>query len=151
MPLSYRFYLADAIFLAAVQGEHHLLEGLHEALLRPAFPLYLGRRACPPAGPVTLGLRDGDLTTVLQAEPWQASTWYRRQQNTGEVRLDLLRDAQDASEVGEVVRDEPLSFDPVRREYGWRTVVRDEPVTVPNPDGRRPRSGHEPMSLLGGG
>src|SRR5882757_7550087 len=45
MPLSYRFYLADAAFVAAIEGPPSVLDGLREALRRPAFPLYLGRRS----------------------------------------------------------------------------------------------------------
>lgn len=33
MPLTYRYYLTDAAFLAGVSGEPDLLEGLHEALI----------------------------------------------------------------------------------------------------------------------
>jgi len=58
MPLTYRFYLSDAVFLAAVRGDRELLTGLDEALNRPRFPLYLGRRSCPPAGRISLGVHD---------------------------------------------------------------------------------------------
>ena len=166
MPLSYRYYLADAAFIAAVSAEEALLTGIDDALRNPHFPLYLGRRSCPPAGPVSLGLRAGDLVTAVRAEPWHASRWYRRLQSPDGVDLEFLRDALSANEPGDIVRDEPRSFDPERREYEWRTVVHDEPVHVANPDGRRGRIGdvaggleaidratpavHEPMSLLGG-
>ena len=45
MPLSNRYYLADAVFLAGIEGDEALLEGIDEALRHPAFPLYLGRRS----------------------------------------------------------------------------------------------------------
>ena len=45
MPLSERYYLADAVFLAGIEGDTALLEGLDEALRHPFFPLYLGRRS----------------------------------------------------------------------------------------------------------
>ena len=51
MPLSNRYYLADAVFLAGIEGDRPLLEGIDEALHHPAFPLYLGRRSCPPTPP----------------------------------------------------------------------------------------------------
>ena len=51
MPLTYRHYLADAVFLAAVTGERTLLQGLDQALSHPHFPIFLGRRSCPPASP----------------------------------------------------------------------------------------------------
>jgi len=59
MPLSYRFYLSDAAFLVAVQGDLALLEGLRDALRRPVFPLFLGRRSCPPVGRLDHGLLRG--------------------------------------------------------------------------------------------
>ncbi|MBT8224413.1 MAG: type I-E CRISPR-associated protein Cas5/CasD [Dactylosporangium sp.] len=49
-----RFYLQDAVFLAAVGGPVPLLTALAEALRRPAFPLALGRRSCPPTQPLLL-------------------------------------------------------------------------------------------------
>ena len=150
MPLSYRFYLADAVFLAGVEGDAELLRGLDEAVRAPVFPLFLGRRSCPPTGAVSLGVRDGDLHAVLAAEPWQAARWWRRQQGE-RVELPIVRDAADPAEVGEVVRDQPISYAPERREYGWRTVVYASPATMANPDaatGARDRLDF--MAALGG-
>ena len=48
MPLSDRYYLSDAVFLAGIGGERSMLETLDRAVRYPAFPLYLGRRSCPP-------------------------------------------------------------------------------------------------------
>lgn len=74
MPVSERFYLADAVFVAAVEGEDTTIEGLHQALRTPVFLPYLGRRSCPPSRPVELGVRTGrGLEDVLSTEPWQAS------------------------------------------------------------------------------
>src|SRR5690242_16495672 len=72
-PLTYRFYLSDAIFLAAVHGEMALLHDLADALRRPRYPLYLGRRSCPPAGPVSLGVHDTNLDDALDSWPWLAT------------------------------------------------------------------------------
>lgn len=143
MPLSYRYYLSDAVFVAGVQGDSELLDGLHHALSNPAFPLFLGRRSCPVSGPVSLGLREGGLEEVLrdvlQRASWQAAEWYRRS-TTSLALLPLVLDAAatstDSEAELEVVRDVPLSFSPIRREYGWRDVVRADPVRVENPDGR---------------
>ncbi len=139
MPLSYRFYVADAVFVAGVEGDGALLEGLEQALRAPTFPLYLGRRSCPVTGRVSLGVHDGEVEHVLRALPWEASVWHREKQGTT-VDLPLFLDADatatTADTVTEVVRDVPHSFDPVRREYGWRDVVRAAPVSVANPAGR---------------
>jgi CRISPR system Cascade subunit CasD len=149
MPLSYRYYLADAVFVAAVAGDRALLEGLEEAVRRPHFPLYLGRRSCPPVGPVNLGLRSAELREVLQQEPWQAARWHRRRVDSDRVTVPVTRDAEpgEAKET-ETWRDEPLSFDPRRREYGWRAVVREQ-VSLSHPDPPAVR-GHDPLAVLGG-
>lgn len=55
--VTYRHYLEDAVFLVGLESEDTaLLQELAEALTHPVFPLYLGRRACPPTLPLCLGL-----------------------------------------------------------------------------------------------
>ena len=150
MPLSYRYYLADAVFVAAVEGDRALLEGLDAALRHPVFPLYLGRRACPVTGRLNLGLHEGDVEQVLRRLDWQAAAWHRRRQGQV-VDLPLHIDAPatlvEPEMVREVVRDVPLSYSPERREYGWRDVVQAAPHHVTNPDGR---AGFDFMAALGG-
>jgi CRISPR system Cascade subunit CasD len=148
MPLSYRYYLADAVFLAVITGDEALLRGLDEAVRRPHFPLYLGRRSCPPAGKVSLGLRSATLADVLRNEPWQAARWHRRRVLTSPVTVPMVRDAEPDNRHTETVRDEPLSFDPRRREYGWRAVVREQ-VQLTHPDPPAVPE-HDPYAVLGG-
>ncbi|SDM82733.1 type I-E CRISPR-associated protein Cas5/CasD [Allokutzneria albata] len=132
MPLSYRFYLADAVFAVAIGAEPAFLDTLLAALRRPHFPLYLGRRSCPPAGKLLHGMRDGDPATVLTTEPWMASPWVRRTHHAATVDLDVVLDCAPDEPTAELVRDEPISFDPRHRRYGWRTITR-RTVSVPNP------------------
>lgn len=138
MPLSFRYYLADAVFVAAVEGERALLDGLEAALKAPAFPPYLGRRSCPPAAPIAQGVVEAELEEALRGHPWQASIWFRRTQPRS-VRLRLVFDAPEGVREGvESVRDAPVSFNPERREYRWRSVIADAAgVTVENPEGRK--------------
>ncbi len=50
-----RAYLADAAYLAALEGpDLHLLEAIQEALTNPHWPLALGRRAFVPSLPIAL-------------------------------------------------------------------------------------------------
>lgn len=150
LPLSYRFYLSDATFLVVLEGDQAIIEGIDTAVRNPAFPLYLGRRSCPPAGPVALGLLDGDLDQALDAVPWQASRHHQRSRREREVPLETLRDAQPGEAGVEALRDIPISFDPNHRQYAWRSIVRGS-VLIANPHGidERPAR-HDPMSLLGG-
>ncbi|MFI7122186.1 type I-E CRISPR-associated protein Cas5/CasD [Amycolatopsis sp. NPDC049868] len=149
MPLSYRFYLADAVFAVAVEGDPATLDGLSTALKRPAFPLFLGRRSCPPAGKLDHGMHDGNAEHVLRTTPWLASPWVRQRHPHPSVDLDMVIDCQPGTAGSEIVRDEPISFDPRHRQYGWRTVAHS-PVTVANPDHQAgDRDLHDPMDLLG--
>lgn len=128
MPPSERYYLADAVFLAGIEGDRPLLEGIDEALQHPAFPLYLGRRSCPPTHPVSLGLREATLLDALRAEPWLASPWFRKRHRGHVFDAELLLDQEvvPAEERGAArgSRDVPVSFDPRRRDYGFRQVER---------------------------
>ncbi|EEH65614.1 CRISPR system CASCADE complex protein CasD [Actinomyces urogenitalis DSM 15434] len=145
MPLSERYYLADAVYLAAIEGEKTLLEGLDVAVRHPVFPLYLGRRSCPPSQPLSLGIRHASLLQALTDEPWQAADWFRlRQDNSfrAEIVIDAASLAPDERGSGYTTLDSPVSFDPRRRDYQAREVER---LFVPVGDSDRPDS-HDPMS-----
>ncbi|MEU9197879.1 type I-E CRISPR-associated protein Cas5/CasD [Streptomyces hundungensis] len=144
MPVSERFYLADAVFLAAVEGDPQLLEDLHQALSCPHYLPYLGRRSCPPSRPIPLDLHpDAVLEDVLVAEPWLASPWYQRRRHEQSILLHLLTEASRpaAAEhdpttalqpIGDTIRDQPLTFSPRHRQYALRTVT-STTVNVRNP------------------
>ena len=152
MPLSYRYYLSDAVFLAGLEADAALLEGIHEAVNGPAFPIYLGRRSCPPTGIVSLGARNGSLIDVLRREKWHATEHHQKRTRAKRVELPFVRDTLAPDERGDIIRDLPLSFDPERREYDWRIIVHEPAVVVDNPFGvteaSPPGSAHEPMTLL---
>lgn len=132
MPLSNRYYLSDAAFLAGVEGDTALLEGLSEALDDPRFPIYLGRRSCPAEGQINLGLTEVPLEVALRTQEWLASAWYRKTQSNP-VMLELLVDAlPEDTDAVEAMRDLPFSFDPTYRNYGWRDVAHRPWVEMTN-------------------
>ncbi|WP_109472928.1 type I-E CRISPR-associated protein Cas5/CasD [Ornithinimicrobium cavernae] len=137
MPLSRRYYLADAVFVAGVGGDPSLIQGLADAVRSPVWAPFLGRRACPPAWPLYLGVAEGDVRTAVRSAPWQAANWYRRQRGSM-AELRMYADAQAGETRHESIRDVPRSYDPRRREHGWRDVV-EESVTV-----RAPQDSAEP-------
>lgn len=67
-----REYLCDASFLVLLQGSPGLIDQLAKALERPVWPLYLGRKNCPPSQPILTGIRDSDedLLSILRSVPW---------------------------------------------------------------------------------
>lgn len=157
MPLSYRFYRADARYLVALEADRSLLSSLVEALRNPVFPLYLGRRSCPPSEPFAPRLHESTLEQVLRDEPWQAAAWWQRSLAHDPVHLEFRIDA-DEDQDGESIlvgnerstsRDVPVSFDPEHRQYGWRTV-RHGWITMRD-GGPPPTVGlsHDPMNTLG--
>ncbi|RDG38925.1 type I-E CRISPR-associated protein Cas5/CasD [Streptomyces corynorhini] len=152
MPVSERFYLSDAVFVAAVEGDEDLIDALYRGVRAPTFLPFLGRRSCPPSRPIDLGAHRGGLWKALSAEPWQASVWFqRRHVRERRVELEVIADLVAGEGPGDAVRDQPLSFDPRHRRYGLR-CVRSSVVTVANPLSAPRRTfvppKHDPMGLL---
>lgn len=126
MPLSSRFYLVDACFVAGIDGDRQFLDALDVAIRNPRYPLFLGRRSCPATGKISLGVVDDSLEDALRNAEWQASRWYRRKApKTVYLHMHVDADEQDRADEVDVLRDVPESFDPRRRSHGWRNVRTD--------------------------
>ena len=135
-----RYYLCDACFLVGLESEDHaLLEKLEKALVAPCFPLYLGRRSCPPTQPLLLGLRSESLIQVLHNEPWHASDWYRSRRSTR--RLRIIIETPKGAPAWHSLHDEPVSFNPVHRRYDFRGIDKEQYVIIKDDT-------HDPMSEL---
>ncbi|MCD0452840.1 type I-E CRISPR-associated protein Cas5/CasD [Actinocorallia sp. API 0066] len=149
-----RFYLQDAVFLVGVAGPSPVLAALADAIVRPAFPLFLGRRSCAPTQPILLGLRSGTLVDVLAHEVWQAGEavkreFERRHQRLPHVDRPITVETADGDDVR---ADDPLSFDPMSRRYGTRRVThlwRTIPTGFHDPVEPSDSEGHDPFALLG--
>ena len=50
--VSPRDYIHDAVFLIALQGESSTLTEIRNRIANPRWPLFLGRKSCPPSGPL---------------------------------------------------------------------------------------------------
>lgn len=67
-----RFYLQDAAFVVGLEGiDAVLLTELGEALSAPHWPLSLGRKSCPPAGPLV----DRDAIVAVELGPALTQGW----------------------------------------------------------------------------
>ena len=119
--VTHRYYLADAVFLVGLEGDTAVLEKLDYALGHPMFPLFLGRRSCPPEGRLSLGIRrDKTLTDAFREEPWLGGTWSPRR--TLPDALRVVMDAQEGDKRVHFQRDVPLSFSQRHRRFGFRRV-----------------------------
>lgn len=134
--LSTRYYLSDAKFLVALEGDNGLLDTIEHALARPHYAPYFGRRSCPANWDLVYGRREETARNVLAAEPWQAARAIRRRESDV-VTLPIVSDAL-AGEAADSVKDLAISFSPQHRDYAWRSTVRYDVHEVPNPDGKAP-------------
>lgn len=160
MPLSDRFYRADAAFGAFIEGPDELIEALAQAIVRPVFPLYLGRRACPPTMPLRLAVHDGAAWDALQTTPWLAAKFYQRKRKEARVSLRVVADqgiipvkAGTAYQHTHTLQDVPISFDSQHRRYSLRTVEEtrievENPEFVPVKPKPMPGLTHDPMEVL---
>ena len=115
--LTYRYYLSDAVFLVGLESEdRNFLEKIERALRNPCFPLFLGRRSCPPTLPLVLGIREEALEIALREEENQNKDLKSIRQSHRYIRLDCGVGEQE----GAVVQDLPISFNPMKREFGYR-------------------------------
>lgn len=124
-----RYYLADAVFLVGLEGEEGFLNKLDKAVQNPFYPLYLGRRSCPPVGQLVVGIRNLGLLPALEAEPWQACEWFQKKRGSRAIRLTVVHDAGPEEPGAFLRRDLPVSFDQRHRKYAFR-MVRDAFETV---------------------
>ncbi len=117
--LSRRYYLVDADFLVALQGDRELLERLQAALRAPRWPLFLGRRGYSPGHPpyVPGGLLSVGLTEALRSHAWPQFD------GAPVPELDAVVECT-PGEAGDLRRDVPESFDPQARRYAERRVRR---------------------------
>lgn len=141
--ITHRDYLSDAVFLVGLESEDdNLLLRLEQALHMPAFPLFLGRRSCPPTLPLSLGVRTNSLEQALRAEPCLNAPWRPANQ---ELRL-ILEGADEKRGTVRRLRDRPIAFHPMHREYGYRFQTECAPVMR---NTQQPTE-HDPMCELEG-
>lgn len=111
--ITYRHYLHDAEFTAFVELHGQLAEQVASALRAPRRPLFLGRRSCPPEGPVLVGSTDEGVGEAL-------GSWPRPQDAAGGA---WSREA-DPGEPAETVDDQPVTFRHEHRQHTVRRAVR---------------------------
>lgn len=126
-----RYYLCDAVFLIGLEGDEGYLEKLEYAFNNPVYPIYLGRKSCPPEGRVVLGIRNLTLEQALKQEKWLLPQWRQEQRmkNKDCVTLRLFFDA-DVNDTGYYVEDMPVSFDFRHRRHSTRKVKEPPPLVL---------------------
>ena len=115
-----RYYLSDAVFLAALESDNTgYLNELAASLQSPVYPLYLGRKSCPPTLPVVIGVREGTMTEVLKTEPFLCEN----------RRRTSCRIVYETASDGIPVQDFPVTFSQLHRQHMWR-MKKEEIISV---------------------
>ncbi len=131
--VSKRHYLADASFTVALTSDDEvLLQSCAAALSTPRWPLYLGRRSCPPEGPILLGTVENPLyhLTRIPLAAKKPRTGPQPIEFYGDRPLGILPvntaapDHDDGDHHSGEVNDEPMSFAPSARHYRPRPLYR---------------------------
>lgn len=113
--LTYRSYIEDATFSIAVTGPLDLLKKIQDALKKPKWPIFLGRKSCIPTIPV-LGIIISEFTSLkhaLETIPWNKMT------PKDVIPKELKCVIED--EEGTLIRKDALRVNPARI-YGIRRV-----------------------------
>ena len=108
--ISTRYYLADAAFLVGLSGDNELLCEISAAIRSPSFPLYLGRRCCPPEGRLFISIVADELEDALKNHPPVFET---------RIVIDAPTSPDSTSHLQ---RDLPISFNPEHRRYNYRPI-----------------------------
>lgn len=147
-----RSYLHDAVFVVVLSGERELLTQLAAALRHPTWALFLGRRSCPPAGPLLVAGPDGDLWTggaadLLHTIPWQAGIAGRREHRANDT-VTLSATIDDTAGM-DLAQDVPTGFAPRQRGSRTRPVTHlwiDLPISEHSTTAQLPH--HDPFTAL---
>ncbi len=134
--LSPRFYLEDAAFLVGLETARDaaadLLTRCADALRRPRWPVFLGRKACPPTRPVFEALAQDyeGLEDALRRHPWSHLGGGGRSRRAPASGLSRPLDAYLEDPAGPLTRQDAVRTN-AARQYGFRQVRR---VDVPLSD-----------------
>ncbi|MDU0289566.1 type I-E CRISPR-associated protein Cas5/CasD [Saccharothrix longispora] len=121
--VSHRHYRTDAVFTVALSSEDEtLLQAVRSALLAPHWAPYLGRRSCPPDGPLVLAEVDDGRHWLQTRLPLARES----PRDDADIAVDFLTDTPlDAPAPWvESVPDEPESFHDSNRRYRYRDIHR---------------------------
>lgn len=118
-----RYYLEDAVFVAAVGSENEeWMTEIETAIRNPYFSLYLGRRSLPVTEDLFLTATDEDVITALKTYPWQAASWYQKRHTAD---MEIYADADLLPGGNASYRsDHVASFSNRGRRYGLRSEGR---------------------------
>ncbi len=117
-----RYYLEDAVFVVAIS--HHddkYMEAIFDAVRRPYFQPFMGRRALPLPADFILGESVEDALKSVSECEWQAAEWYKTQNHNEEIALEIFADSKlSDAKTSYLRKDRVRSFSQSERKFGFR-------------------------------
>jgi CRISPR system Cascade subunit CasD len=147
-----RYYLADAIFLVGLEGSDSLLLEIEKALKNPYFPIFLGRRSCPPEGEVLLGIREGkSVQEALESEKWQKRPYFQKKE-AANIDLPIIIEGNNIGSRKVIKKDFPISFNQEHRKFDFTNKFYSKSKHVTNSLSyqyeKENSTNHDPLILL---
>ncbi len=140
-----RYYLADAIFLVVLSHkDNEFIDEIYQALKRPYFQNFLGRRSCPVNYDFIMGCFDDDPIELLKKTEWQANKFYRQNKSN---RLKIYGDSKIIKGGNEKLRkDDAVSFSQKERKFNYR----GESIIYVEIDRNIGETNHDAFGAVGG-
>ena len=109
--VTYRTYIQDAFFLAAIETDWELAQKIDQAFHEPCWPVYLGRKSCVPSKSVYIGIQEGydSLEDVMNRYPVEGQR--EKQTDVKKVFYEIeSRDGRGYERADELVDASKRSF-----------------------------------------
>ncbi|MEE3393609.1 MAG: type I-E CRISPR-associated protein Cas5/CasD [Lachnospiraceae bacterium] len=124
-----RYYIEDGIFVTAIgSDDEEFITNIEDALKKPYFQLFLGRRSLTVNYDFIIGDTSSDVLTTIKNVSWQASDWYKKEMEKSgrrSMRLEIHCDANLVSGTSSVLRkDKVISFSEKDRRFAYREESR---------------------------
>ena len=117
--LTYREYLCDAVFLAGIESDNQRIDEISNAIRNPFYPIYLGRKSCPPDRQVFYAIKEntkledallGEMALVEDTDNFNS--------------LPIYYEPEKIDSYTRFIKDEVVSFDMSYRHH------RDRPIKM---------------------
>lgn len=117
--VTHRQYLSGYGFIVVLKGNDKTVQSCIEALHNPVYPVFLGRRSCPPSKPIYMGI----CNNLKEAQKIIEHHLHQSENKGAPKNLNNCRTICETNSGGVLEHDVPIDYD--KRTFGSRTVSRD--------------------------
>ncbi len=117
-----RYYLEDAVFLAAISHEDEdFINEIEIGLRSPYFQPFMGRRSLPMSADFIIDVMSENIIDALKQYEWQAAKWYKKKYAHELINLEMYADSDLLDDKPNILRkDRVISFSQKERKFSVR-------------------------------